>query len=46
MSRRFQRQVVRALESAFIAYLPIIMMAVIRRVLARRGSRHTADAEA
>ena len=47
MSRRFQRQVVRALESALIAYLPIIMMALIRRGLARRGSRSTAtEAEA
>jgi len=39
MSRRFKRQVLRALESALIAYLPIIMMALIRRGLARRGSR-------
>ena len=46
MTRRFKRQVVRALESALIAYLPIIMMALIRRGLARRGSRTATAAEA
>ena len=45
--KQFKREVVRALQSAFIAYLPIIMMALIRRGLARRGSRSTAtEAEA
>ena len=46
MSRQFKRQVVRALESALIAYLPIILMALIRRGLARRGSRTATTAEA
>ena len=46
MNRRFKRQVVRALESAILAYLPIIMMALIRRGLARRGSRTATEAEA
>ena len=45
MSRRFKRQVARALESALIAYLPIIMLALIRRGLSRRASR-SATAEA
>jgi hypothetical protein len=44
MSSRFKRQVVRALKTAIIAYLPVIMMALIRRGLARRGSRSTTTA--
>lgn len=46
MSKRFKRQVVRALQSAFIAYLPVIMMALIRRGLAKRGPRTATEAEA
>ena len=46
MKRRFKRQVVRALESALLAYLPIILMALIRRGLARRGSHTVTEAEA
>ena len=45
MNRRFKRQVVRALESAILAYLPIIMMALIRRGLARRRSHTPTEAE-
>ena len=46
MSRRFKRQVVKALESAVIAYLPIILMALVRKGLARRASRSATEAEA
>ena len=46
MTNRFKRQVARALESALIAYLPIILMALLRRGLGRRASRGTTEAEA
>jgi hypothetical protein len=46
MSKRFQRDVLRALQSAFIAYLPIILMALVRKGLARRASRSATEAEA
>ena len=44
MSRRFKREVAWALQSAVIAYLPIILMALLRRGL--RRSRRTTEAEA
>jgi hypothetical protein len=46
MSKRFKREVARAIKSALIAYLPIIIMGLVRRGLSRRGPRASTAAEA
>ena len=39
MSPQLKQQITRALKSALIAYLPVIVMQLVRRAVYRRGHR-------